>query len=242
MSSIQTQFLDLTAHHAVYDAVDPEGALAGSAEGKVVFIAGASRGIGQATAVAFAKASAQAVYLAARSEAALEETRAFVLAANPETLCAIRACDVTIAADVEAAVADCVARFVALDVADANAGYLGPWTKIGASDPVGWWWNWEVNVKGVYHVIRFALPPLIESARRHAAAGKSGGHLLLLSSIGAQLLMPGASDYQTAKYAINRLCEFVQVDHGNDGIKCFALHPGEVSTELGRNVPEAMHA
>jgi NAD(P)-dependent dehydrogenase (short-subunit alcohol dehydrogenase family) len=242
MSSIQTQFLDLTAHHAAYDAIDPEGALAGSAEGKVVFIAGASRGIGQATAVAFATAGARAVYLAARSEAALEETRALVLAANPETRCAIRACDVTIAADVEAAVADCVTRFGALDVADANAGYLGPWTKIGASDPVGWWWNWEVNVRGVYHVIRFALPPLIESARRHAAAGKSGGHLLLLSSIGAQLLMPGASDYQTAKHAINRLCEFVQVDHGEDGIKCFALHPGGVSTELGRNMPEAMHA
>jgi NAD(P)-dependent dehydrogenase (short-subunit alcohol dehydrogenase family) len=54
--------------------------------------------------------------------------------------------------------------------------------------------------------------------------------------------MPGASDYQTAKHAINRLCEFVQVDHGDDGIKCFALHPGGVSTELGRNMPAAMHA
>jgi NAD(P)-dependent dehydrogenase (short-subunit alcohol dehydrogenase family) len=179
MSSIQTQFLDLTAHHAVYDAIDPEGTLAGSAADKVVFIAGASRGIGQATAVAFAKAGARAVYLAARTEAALEETRALVLAANPATLCAIRVCDVTIAADVEAAVADCIARFGGLDVADANAGYLGPWTKIGESDPAGWWWNWEVNVKGVYHVIRFALPPLIDSARRHAAEGKSGGHLLL---------------------------------------------------------------
>jgi NAD(P)-dependent dehydrogenase (short-subunit alcohol dehydrogenase family) len=242
MSSIQTQFLDLATHHAVHDAIDPKGALARSATGKVVFIAGASRGIGQATAVAFAEAGAQAVYLAARSEAALEETRALVLAANSETLCALRACDVTVAADVEAAVADCLAQFGALDVADANAGYLGPWTKIGASDPAGWWWNWEVNVKGVYHVIRYTLPALIDSARRHAADGRSGGHLILLSSIGAQLLMPGASDYQTSKHAINRLCEFVQVDHGDDGIKCFALHPGGVSTELGRNMPEAMHA
>jgi NAD(P)-dependent dehydrogenase (short-subunit alcohol dehydrogenase family) len=242
MSSIQTQFLDLTAHHDVYDAINPKAALAGSAAGKVVFIAGASRGIGQATAVAFAQAGARAVYLTARSPAALEETRALVLSANPETLCAIRAADVTIAADVEAAVADCLARFGAIDIADANAGYLGPWTKIGKSDPEGWWRNWEVNVKGAYHVIRFALPPLIDSARRHAAAGKSGGHLLVLSSIGAQLLMPGASDYQTAKHAINRLCEFVQVDHADDGIKCFALHPGGVATELGLNMPAAMHA
>jgi NAD(P)-dependent dehydrogenase (short-subunit alcohol dehydrogenase family) len=242
VSSIQNQFLDLTTHHAAYDAIDPKGALAGSAAGKVVFVTGASRGIGQATAVAFAEAGAQAVYIVARSVAALEETRALVLVANPETRCALRSCDVTIAADVEAAVADCLSRFGAIDVADANAGHLGPWSKIGQSDPAGWWWNWEVNVRGVYHVIRYALPPLIDSARRHAAVGRSGGHLIMLSSIGAQLLMPGASDYQTSKHAINRLCEFVQVDHGDDGIKCFALHPGGASTELGRAMPEAMHA
>lgn len=99
-----------------------------------------------------------------------------------------------------------------------------------------------MNVKGVYHVIRSALPPLIASAKSHSAVGKSGGHQLLMSSIGAQLVMPGVSDYQTSKHAINRQCEFVQVDHGEDGIKCFALHPGGVATELGLNMPEAMHA
>lgn len=242
MPSIQTQFLELTARHNVYDAINPKEALAGSAAGKVVFIAGASRGIGQATAIAFAEAGARAVYLVARSRKQLEEVRDCVLAANPDTLCALKACDVTVAADVEAAVADCLARFGAIDVADANAGYLGPWTKIGLSEPAGWWRNWEVNVKGAYHVIRYTIAPLVQSARSHAAQGKSGGHLLLLSSIGAQLLMPGASDYQTSKHAINRLCEFVQVDHGDEGIKCFALHPGGVSTELGRSMPEEMHA
>ena len=56
MSSIQDQFPDLGAHHAVYEAIDPKSGLKDSASGKVVFIAGASRGIGQATAVAFAEA------------------------------------------------------------------------------------------------------------------------------------------------------------------------------------------
>ncbi|MGB0497004.1 MAG: SDR family NAD(P)-dependent oxidoreductase [Rubricella sp.] len=55
------------------------------------------------------------------------------------------------------------------------------------------------------------------------------------------LLMPGASDYQTAKHAINRLCEFVQSDHAEDGIKCFAIHPGGVATELGYAMPEQLH-
>jgi NAD(P)-dependent dehydrogenase (short-subunit alcohol dehydrogenase family) len=242
MSSIHTQFLNLTARHDVYPAIDPKGALAGCADGKVVFIAGASRGIGQATAVSFAAAGARAVYLTARSRNALQETQRLVQKANPQTLCGFAVCDVTVAAEVEAAVADCIARFSAIDVADANAGFLGPWVKIGESDPQGWWWNWEVNVRGTYHVIRYTLPHLIASAGSAEAAGRSSGHLVLLSSIGAQLLMPGASDYQTAKHAINRLCEFVQVDHGADGIKCFALHPGGVATELGLNMPEAMHA
>ena len=235
--TIQSQFRDFTAHHDRYPAIDPTTALSGSADGKVVFIAGASRGIGQATAVAFAEAGAKAVYITARTEDALKETEARIRAANSETACTLRACDVTSASDVEAAVADCMAQFGALDVADANAGYLGPWVKIAETEPAAWWKNWEINVQGTYHVIRYTLPHLIESAKRHA----SGGHLILMSSIGAQLLMPGASDYQTSKHAINRLCEFVQSDHGEDGIKCFAIHPGGVPTEIGLSMPEAMH-
>ncbi len=242
MSSIQAQFLNLTTRHANYEAIDPKVALKNSAKDKVVFISGASRGIGQATAIAFAQAGAAAVYLTARSKDALEETKNLVPQANPQSQCAFSICDVTIAAQVEAAVQDCVTRFGGIDVADANAGFLGPWTKIGQSDPDGWWHNWEVNVRGAYHVVRFSLPHLIVSAKKRAAEGRSGGHLIVLSSIGAQLLMPGASDYQTSKHAINRLCEFVHLDHGDEGIKCFALHPGGVSTELGLNMPQAMHA
>ncbi|MGR3466723.1 MAG: SDR family oxidoreductase [Shimia sp.] len=238
MSSIQSQFPEFTTRNDRYDVIDPRGALAGAAAGKVVFISGAARGVGQATAIAFAEAGAKAIYLTARNEDALRETQARVTAANAGTLCAYAVCDVTIAAEVEGAVADCVARFGGIDVADANAGFLGPWVKIGESDPAGWWKNWEVNVRGTYHVVRYTLTHLIDSAR----SKESGGHLILLSSIGAQLLMPGASDYQTAKHAINRLCEFVQSDHGADGVKCFAIHPGGVATELGHAMPQQLHA
>lgn len=100
------------------------------------------QGRGQATAVAFAQAGARAVYLTARDAAAPAETADLFHEANPQTHCAQNVCDVTDAAQVEAAVADCVDRFGAIDVADANAGYLGPWVKIGESDPDGWWWNW----------------------------------------------------------------------------------------------------
>ena len=241
MSSIQSQFPDLTSHHTRYDAIDPQSALKASAAGKVIFISGASRGIGQATASAFAEAGAMAIYLTARTKDALEETHNLVKKANPGTQCAYSVCDVTDARQVAAAVGDCVAQFGGIDAADANAGYLGPWVKIGESDPEGWWRNWEVNLQGSYHVIRYTLPHLIESAKAHASEKRSGGHLILVSSIGAQFVMPGASDYQTSKHAINRLCEFVQSDHGADGIKCFAMHPGGVATDIGYKMPAHMH-
>jgi NAD(P)-dependent dehydrogenase (short-subunit alcohol dehydrogenase family) len=239
--SVQSQFLEFTAHHDRYDAIDPRTALKHSAADKVILIAGASRGIGQATAVAFAEAGARAVHLLARSDAAMRETQDAVRRANPATACAVSVCDVTSAEQVAAAVAECAARFGGIDAADANAGHLGRWVKIGESDPADWWHTWQVNVQGAYHVARFALPHLIESAQRRAAEGRSGGHLILLSSIGAQLVLPGASDYQASKHAINRLCEFVQTDHDADGVKCFAVHPGGVATELGRSMPAHMH-
>jgi NAD(P)-dependent dehydrogenase (short-subunit alcohol dehydrogenase family) len=242
MSSIESQFLAIATHHTVYPEIDPQLALKDSAREKVVFISGASRGIGQATAVAFAQAGARAIYLIARSPEALATTEQQVLQANPKTHCKWSVCDVTSASAVAATVEDCVATFGAIDIADANAGFLGPWTKIGESDPAIWWKNWQINLQGAYHVARFTLPHLIRSAQQRAAEGRSGGHLILISSVGAQLLMEGASDYQTSKHALNRLCEFVQVDHGADGIKCFSLHPGGVATELGLSMPAELHA
>ena len=242
MSSIETQFLNFGDHHTQYTEIDPKTTLKGSASGKTIFLSGASRGIGQATAVAFAQAGAEAIYITARSEMALEETMAKITKANPETRCAYMATDVTDAGQVKAAIDDCMGKFGGIDVADANAGYLGKWSKIGESDVTGWWRSWEVNLKGAYHVVRYSILHLIESARKHSSEGSTGGHLILISSVGAQLLTPGASDYQTSKHAINRLCEFINLDHGEDGIKCFAIHPGGVPTTLAKKMPEAIHS
>jgi NAD(P)-dependent dehydrogenase (short-subunit alcohol dehydrogenase family) len=241
-SSIPTQFLNLKSHHSQYQAIDTKTILKGTAAEKVVFLSGASRGIGQATAVAFAEAGASAIYFTARTEEGLAETKAKIAEANPNTLCAYMMCDVTDAKQVQAAIDDCVSQFDGIDIADVNAGYLANWSKIGESDIYSWWHTWEVNVKGAYNVIRYVIPHLIESAHRNLNKEISGGHLILISSVGAQLLTPGASDYQTSKHAINRLCEFINLDHGEDGVKCFAIHPGGVPTKLAKNMPIDIHS
>jgi len=242
MTSIDNQDLSVTKRHDLYDAIDPSTTLKGSAADKVIFIAGGSKGIGQATAIAFAKAGAKAVYITARSEQALKKTRDLIQQANPNTQCAYSTCDVTDTAQVEAAISDCVEKFGGIDVADANAGYLDNWAKIGESDPKSWWYTWEVHIKGVYNVIRFSMPYLIESAKKWAAKGSSGGHLILITSVGAQLILPTLSAYQTSKHAINRLCEFVNAEHGQDGIKCFSIAPGGVATDLALNMPKEYYS
>lgn len=242
MSSINSQFLDLGNHHVQHAEIDPKTTLQKSASGKTIFISGASQGIGRATAVAFAQAGAKAIYITARSEEALRQSRAAILEANPDTRCDFMVCDVSDDISVQNAVEDCVAKYGGIDVADCNAGYLDTWKKIGESDIDSWWRSWEVNLKGTYLVARYTIPHLIESAKKHAANNSSGGHLILLSSVGAQLVMPGASDYQTSKHAVNRLCEFINLDHGEDGIKCFAIHPGGVPTALAKNMPEDLHS
>lgn len=237
-SSISTQFLELTSHHTSYAAIDTKTTLKGSAAGKVVFISGASQGIGQATAIAFAQAGAKAIYITARSAKGLEETKAKIANENPDTQCAYSICDVTKAEQVETAVNDCVSKFGGIDIADVNAGFSSSWSKrIGESDIANWWYTWEVNMKGAYFVVRFVIPYLIKSA-----SNNNGGHLILISSIGAQLLVPGASAYQTSKHAINRLCEFINVDHGDEGVKCFAIHPGGVPTTLAKTMPDNFHS
>ncbi|MEZ5722347.1 MAG: SDR family NAD(P)-dependent oxidoreductase [Paracoccaceae bacterium] len=241
MPAIRPQSLDLTAHHDRYPAIDPRAALKDSAAGKVVFLSGASRGIGAATALAFAEAGARAVYLTARSDAALEETASRLRAACPDTLCAWSVCDVTDPDAVAAAVADCVTRFGGIDIADANAGFLGPWVKIGESDPAGWWTNWVVNLRGAYHVARFTLPHLIESASgRGPPRGAAPPDPVLDRRANADARR---LDYQTSvKHAVNRLVESIPVRPRRRRDQVLSRCTRAGSRRTGLTMPGRMHA
>ena len=77
---------------------------------------------------------------------------------------------------------------------------------------------------------------------RHCVTqGDRGGTVILVTSAGSLRTRPGASAYQTTKLAINRLAQFIHADHGKQGIRAFALHPGGVLTKLGLSMPEDMH-
>lgn len=107
---------------SVYPTIDPENAYSSQTyNDKVVFIAGASRGIGEETALTYARAGAS-VAIGGRKQATLDEVKNAILQAAPKAAILTIVVDVTNTEQVESAAKAIVDRFGKLDVVIANAG------------------------------------------------------------------------------------------------------------------------
>ena len=224
--------LTKTSHHDTYDFISPTKT---DLSGRVVFISGASKGIGLTMAVSYTKARVSGLCIAARSD--LSKTIAAIeTAAKEASLPAPRVlavtCDVTDAQSVEAAAVKIQEVFPeGIDIVVSNAGYLEPEVLVAASDPLEWWKSFEINLKGTYLTARSFIPQLLK---------KENGLKILCNtvSIGAHMLFPGMSAYNTAKLAACRLTEYIDVEYSDKGITAFCLHPGGVPTEMGLKLPK----
>ena len=201
-----------------------------------MFISGASKGIGRATAIAFAQAGASAIAIAARSS--LDAVEVAVLdaaktAGHPAPQVLKLMLDVSDEKSVASAASQTEKIFHHLDILVNNAGRLETWLPLADSDPTSWWTTWEVNVKGIYLMTRAFLPLLLKGGEKT---------IVNMTSIGAHLTRSGASAYQTSKLAMLRLTEFTCVEYAARGILAFAINPGAVPTELGFNLPDDAHS
>ncbi|TFY69119.1 hypothetical protein EVG20_g3290 [Dentipellis fragilis] len=212
-----------TERQDVYPEIDPEVQYASKThKGKVVFITGASRGIGEELAVTYAKAGASLI-LAARTQKAMDEVKAKILRQVPSAHVLTVPTDVVDLWQVEAAVKAGIERFGKLDIVIANAGKADDVTQsISEKDPLEWWKIVEVNVRGVYNVAHFALPYL----------SKANGYFLVTSSMAGTARYQYGSPYSISKEAVNAFVEYVALEFPM--VKTFALHPGVVDTEMTR--------
>ncbi|KAJ9610817.1 hypothetical protein H2200_005594 [Cladophialophora chaetospira] len=219
-------------HHDTYDFIKPRKIHQGS---RRVLISGASKGIGQAIAVAYARAGYSHIALLARSSVADTVASAKKAAeleghAPPQFLELIA--DLSSRADIDAAALETATAFGSLDILVNNAGYLENWTPIVDSDPDVWWKTWEVNVRGTYLMNRAFVPLLLKGHEKTTIA---------VTSVGAWVTMSGGSAYQGTKTAQVRMNSHLTAEYGDQGLLAYAVHPGNVKTNLAFGMPDYMH-
>jgi NADP-dependent 3-hydroxy acid dehydrogenase YdfG len=178
---------------------------------RVFLIAGASTGIGAATARLAAEAGYRLV-LAARSSDKLSEL-------TDELGGIAVACDVTHYPDVEAMVERARGAFGRIDVVFANAG-IGHPRGFEAGDPEEAKQAVLTNVFGVYATIRATA----------AALRATRGHLVITSSIAGRRALKG-SLYSATKFAVTGMAEAARQDFNGTGVRTTLISPGMVETE-----------
>ena len=158
-------------------------------EQKVAFITGGASGIGAGTARRFAEHGAKVALADIQIEAG-ERLRAELGALGQQAI-AVH-CDVSDPASVKQAIDTTVAHFGRLDIVFANAGINGVWTPIEELQPAEWDRTLDINLKGTYLTVHFAVPYL-----KQAGAGS----IIITSSVNGTRTFsnPGASAYSTSK-------------------------------------------
>ncbi|RHZ92107.1 SDR family oxidoreductase [Cereibacter sphaeroides] len=195
----------------------------GNMQGKVVAITGASRGIGAAAVRVFAAAGAR-VALLSRSGAEIE-----ALAAEAGQGAFALTCDVADRASVQTAIDRVVETAGRIDVLINNAGVIEPIARLADADPDAWDRAVDVNLKGVFHGMRAAVPYM--RAR--------GGTIITVSSGAAQNALEGWSAYCSSKAGAAMLTRCAHLEEAVHRIRILGLSPGTVATEMQDKIRES---
>jgi NADP-dependent 3-hydroxy acid dehydrogenase YdfG len=182
-----------------------------------LFITGATSGIGEAAARAFAREGARLV-LAGRREARLE-----ALAAKLNVPVHTVVLDVRDRAAVFAAVEALPEDFHNVDMLINNAGLALGLTPADQSDLDQWEQMVDTNIKGVLHVTRNVVPGMLARNR---------GHVIHIGSTAGRTAYPNGVVYCATKFAVRALNEGLKKDLHGTPIRVSSVDPGMVETEF----------
>lgn len=186
--------------------------------GKVAFVTGATSGIGQACALAFAAAGAN-VAAVGRNEEALRDVEHKLRDAGGKPLTIIA--NLSNDDEAERAIRETLRVFSGIDVLVNAAGHISSGT-IENTSLEAWDDMMNVNVRAAFQLMQKALPSLIE--RR--------GNIVNVSSVTGLRAFPGVLAYCVSKAALDQLTRCASLELASKGVRVNAVNPGVVVTEI----------
>lgn len=195
----------------------------GRVSGKAGLVTGAAMGIGKAAAVALAREGAAVVVTDINDEMG-EQAVAEIVEAGGKAV--YQHADVSISADVQAAVERTVSEYGKIDVLVNNAAVALPGSVVELTEER---WNTVINTNltSVWRGMHFALPHMIDSG---------GGSIINVSSVQALLGFKGWAAYAAAKGAINSLTQQAAADYSRYNIRINAIAPGTIMTPMNERI------
>ena len=186
-------------------------------EGKVALVTGGGAGIGLAIVERFVAEGAR-VCISGRRREKLEEAAGSL----PAGSVAVCAGDVSDHDDVRRMVAATLGLGGKIDVLVNNAG-IDPGGTVVDLDPAVWHQVIETNLTGPFATMKAVIPHMIEAG---------GGSIINMSSLGGVRCLPSMAAYCTSKAGLIMLTQQAALDYGPHGIRCNAVCPGPVRTEM----------
>ena len=193
---------------------------------RIVLITGASRGIGRAIAVAFAREGAD-LALVGRDIAALEETAALAREAARQTQTLVVAADVTDAAAVESAVSETLDAYGRIDSSVACAGHYkqGLVVRLRPEDVEA---MLAVNLKSAFYLCTAVTRPMMK---------QRSGSIVLVSSVVGLSGAEGQAGYAAAKAGLLGLAKTTAKELGRRNVRVNVVAPGLIETAMTESMP-----
>jgi NAD(P)-dependent dehydrogenase (short-subunit alcohol dehydrogenase family) len=194
---------------------------------KVALVTGAGSGIGEASALLFAKEGAK-VGLVGRTSEELERVSEKInnLGSQAITLPA----DISKPEEMQTAIMKIIEAWGRLDIVFANAGINGVWAPLDELAPEEWDQTLSINLKGTFLTVKYALPYLKQR----------GGSIIVTSSVNGTRMFSntGATAYACSKAAQVAFAKMIALEIAEFRIRANVICPGAIETSIDENTEQ----